>query len=169
MTSALCLARLLLFLGSVECAVLWMLRMGSCLADMVAHDRCPTADFWLDSARFGNGSDREHEQHDQAEWGDQKNEEAAVPGVIYATDEDGNEKMGKVREVQREVISAEIHKFEILKLHILSEVTVYAMDEDDDSLTNTGLICGICPATLEASILGSVEFGERAHQGCSTT
>lgn len=87
---------------------------------------------------------------------------------------------GKVREVQREVISAEIHKFEILKLHILSEVTVYAMDEDDDSLTNTGLICGICPATLEASILGSVEFGERAHvrfidstlviqQGCSTT
>lgn len=50
--------------------------MGSCLADMVAHDRCPTADFWLDSARFGNGSDREHEQHDQAEWGDQKNEEA---------------------------------------------------------------------------------------------
>ncbi|KAF7979700.1 hypothetical protein HWV62_41034 [Athelia sp. TMB] len=99
-----------------------------------------------------------------------------VQGVIRATDEAGGvsehmvrwaEKLpretivlveGKIREAEHEVISTEIHKFEmdIMKLHVLSEVTsspawtvadaarpIDAMDEDNESLTNTGRIGGI--------------------------
>ncbi|KAF7967777.1 hypothetical protein HWV62_33193 [Athelia sp. TMB] len=98
-----------------------------------------------------------------------------VQGVIRATDEEGGvsghmvrwaEKLpretivlveGKVREAEHEVISTEIHQFEmdIVKLHALSEVTsspawtvadtvhsIDAMDEDNESLTNTGRIGG---------------------------
>lgn len=42
--------------GLSWCTALWMLHMGSCLVDTVAHDRCPTAGFSLHSARFEHGS-----------------------------------------------------------------------------------------------------------------
>ncbi|KZP05302.1 aspartyl-tRNA synthetase cytoplasmic [Athelia psychrophila] len=99
-----------------------------------------------------------------------------VQGVLRATDEEGDvsenmvrwaEKLpretivlveGMVREAEKEVLSTEIHKFEmdVVKLHVLSEVTespawtvadaarpIDAMDEDNEALTNTGRIGGI--------------------------